>query len=438
MFDEPLKIDSDIREVLQMHGRLKHSNGELSNPLLLRLEHPRYDYTAMQCHLTAPGGLTAHHELSAAISQGPANGVIIRSLDYSGFECRLWAIHGHSGNAQSVRVYTHWYEMANSSWEHYELPQKEKLLATVELSTPGILSDWTITEHSFTGTIKKTGGEKGKLNWKFSTGSGEALDRYVYEEASIFNSKSTLQIKRPALFFKLDPKCFESPWDAIKTIKEETKDICHVLSFCYRRKVDWYDIQFMLTHKDIKHSGLPLPRCRRVLYKPPDVDRIEPLIDRRHLIKRGLEKLLKTYKTKKNDIRIESIIPLLASAHSYDSVETRFFLCQAALENITNSLVNLSGVSTKNNIFEKIVFCVQHYHVNTEDIWRKSNFETGLKFALSRRNRLFHGATVEPNELYSCLVRLRTLSERFLIAFLAWPEEKLWPHRDEDLRRLLD
>jgi hypothetical protein len=270
------------------------------------------------------------------------------------------------------------------------------------------------------------------------SGRAEALQRFVYEDGSVASNKARVQIARPSISFTLKVSEVDSPWAAFESIKKELKDVCRLLSFCYRRKVDWYDIKLMVRSKSFEQGVLPMPRCRKALYKQEECERIEPLIDRRALVKGGFETLLRRYRASNSSV-LDRVIAFLVAAHSSGSLETRFFLCQAALEGLTNCLIQESGrkFSDFKSLSEKLDHCVEHFNIPIEDLWKEAGFTKGLNSALKHRNRLFHGGGVEDlGGLFGNLVRLRALTERLLIARLKWPENKLWPHRDEDLHSL--
>src|SRR5688572_23317836 len=63
---ERLLVIDDIQEVVQLHGNVRFRDGSMSSPVLLRIQHPRYDTTRMSCEVIGPGGFEGLSGIGAA------------------------------------------------------------------------------------------------------------------------------------------------------------------------------------------------------------------------------------------------------------------------------------------------------------------------------------------------------------------------------------
>ncbi|PKV11006.1 hypothetical protein [Xanthomonas prunicola] len=81
---------------------------------------------------------------------------------------------------------------------------------------------------------------------------------------------------------------------------------------------------------------------------------------------------------------------------------------------------------------------VEAYSIKTSDLWTSEGFAAGMKRASGFRNELFHAARTSDLDLMDVdLTRIRAFTERLLLAALAWPEDRRWVWRDDQIHLII-
>lgn len=444
-------------------------------PVLLKIEHEKYNPEKIPTELIL---LDNHKELSGAfrtILIGDEYGNLrIKGEKDTDPEVTIKSINGyrHQGNNASLEIGS--YEYAFS-----EIPvnNPENIYVTVELTPSGILNKWGSRECHFDGNIKCENGYPEEIEWDLDIGKGKAFTRYTYEKHNIFDKKATLQIERPSLTFEINIDSNLSTSKIKDAVVREARDFSLILSLCYRKLVNWYEINFLITPKD-GNLGIASPIIRKKVYTKTYPDHEDELINHKDLINGGLPTLVDNLRTSPLIESLRRSITFLASSQSNQTIEINFFLSIISLESFCDGFIELSHENVKIpsgkwkqiektlrdslkslsdqqemsiyiesvkkklpelkgiTTLDKILHCCKTLGVNTNDLWQKDGLEAGLSKALNMRNHLFHRAYYEdPYFLYANYVRIQVLTERLILKHLMWPDEKIWKWYDQKIRR---
>ena len=444
-------------------------------PVLLQLFHDKYDPQNLSAELTL---LSQDKTISNAFRNclsGDDYGTLKISSEDNNIEIVLKGINGWRHQRNNVKLNIEGYEYGISD---DEIINAENIFAFVELTPSGILRKWGTTEMHYDGSIKHDEGYPEDVEWEFRLGKGKAFSRYTYEEHTVYDNKATIQIERPALHFTIDNKneCLTTK-EIKETIEKEVRDICYILSLCYRKLVRWYEFEITILQKEKPNISPRISGVRRKVYRETYPERMDELINHRTLVNNGFRDLLINYRGSNQVDGLQRCITFLASSMATHTIEINYFFsiialeafCDAFVESVSNSikmpsakwnkiekalratlkelsadinllpfitnvtakLPELKGITT----LEKITFCCQRLNVKVDDLWKKDGFENGLKKALALRNQLFHRAYFEdPFLLYSNRLRVQIIAERLLLKYLNWPNEKIWRWHDQELR----
>jgi hypothetical protein len=188
-----------------------------------------------------------------------------------------------------------------------------------------------------------------------------------------------------------------------------------------------------------------------------------------------LQKLVENIQNFSDSEDLRRAIDFLAT--SYESpLETAFFMTFSAMETIVNLSIGSASAAAYNttewskirtalkeaidrisvelsiegaNLLEKlpemerpsfkkrVTLACSTLSPKTSDIWPDGDFIKGMQGAARLRNGLFHAAKYsDHNAIADSLIRIRTFTERLLTKLLKVADEDLWPHRDNELRRL--
>lgn len=148
----------------------------------------------------------------------------------------------------------------------------------VELAPSGILGKWGSKTLHYDGSIELKDGYSDEIEWDMSIGKGKAFVRYTYEDHKVFDNKATVQIERPTLFYDIDVPKGLSAKNIKEFIQDGIRDICLILSLCYRRTVNWYEINFtLISNEKNNHFIQPIVR-RKIIIGPIQISKMNWLI----------------------------------------------------------------------------------------------------------------------------------------------------------------
>ena len=445
-------------------------------PVLLKIEHEKYDPEKIECELHL---LTDEKNLLDSfrnnLSGDEFGNLRFTSADEDNCEIVLKGISGWSLGDKKAKLNIYGYEYGFSK---IPIQNPKHIYLNVELTPSGILRKWGSRELHYDGSIKVKRGYPEDIEWACPIGKGKAFVRHTYEDHNVFDNKATLQIERPTLSFNIDISNKLSTHSIKESIENEIRDLCLILSLCYRKSVNWYEINFTLISDD-KDKNYIQPFIRRKVYHKKYPDFEDELINHGALIDGGLYALVCGFRNSPQIDSLRRSISFLSSSESDNTIEVKYFLCIISLESFCDGFIETSskGIKippnkwekiekalrqslddfTKNadylsliekikkklpelkrvTTLDKIINCCRSLNVDTDDLWNRETFEEGLSKSLEMRNHLFHRAFCdEPYELYSNLVRLQILTERLLLKSLSWPDEKIWRWYDQKLRRV--
>jgi len=445
-------------------------------PVLLKIEHDKYDPGKLSCEIHLLSDDKGHYKTFRNFIFGNEFGnLIINSSGKEPFEITLRGIGGYSLQDKKADLNIYGYDYAISD---NPIENAEHIYLEVELTPSGILRKWGSRTLHYDGSIELNGGYSDEIEWDMSIGKGKAFVRYTYEDYKVFDNKATVQIERPALFYDINVSKGLSSKSIKDLVEDEIRDICLILSLCYRRSVNWYEINFILKSNQ-KDKNFIQPIVRKKIYQKFYPDFEDELVNHRDLVNGGLFKLYCTLQASPIIETLRRSISFLSSSESGNTMEVNYFLCIISLESFCDGFVekfskelkipsgkwkkiekslrllldDLSKEEDYSSIIEKakeklpelkgmktsdkIIYCCKEFNIVTEDLWDSETFEKGLEKSLEMRNNLFHRAfCAEPHELYRNLVRLQILTERLLLKALDCPDEKIWRWCDQKLRSI--
>lgn len=463
---------------MQIDKRIIESRGVISEdtPVLLKIEHDKYDPEKISCEVHLLSEEKKHYvTFRNHISGDEFGNLIIKAVGEDHFEIILNGTGSYSLSGKKAALNIHGYEYAISD---SPIKNPKHIYLDVELTPSGILGKWGHRTLNYNGSIEIKDADSEDIEWELPVGKGKAFVRYNYEDHSVFDNKAIVQIERPVLFYDIDVSQNLSTKSIKDLIQEEIRDICLILSLCYRKTVSWYELSFTLFSDD-KDTYIPQPIIRRKVYHKTYPEYEDELINHRDLINDGLSNLVCALRNSPLNESLRRSIIFLSSSESDNTIEVKYFLCVISLESfcdgyiensseeikipsnkwkkiekiLRRSLDDLSkepgyssAVETVKNkfpelksitTFDKIIYCCEKLNLNTDDLWVRETFEQGLSRSLQMRNHLFHRAYCdEPFELYKNCIRLQILTERLLLRTLDWPDEKIWRWYDQKLRRI--
>jgi hypothetical protein len=387
---------------------------------------------------------------------------------------QIRGIHKISGGGSNVSI-----EATEAQVGITDHPQdaERDWIVTVELTPSGILRTPGIRQLSHTGDISFESIKPGKIEVFTKLGTLEVGTRFEYYGSEEYGNEVTHSVLRAAITGNLKIAKGESLASFNETLTDEIEDICNILSFCYRQPVDFYEIRYVTDPNTTPRAEMQeatLRRRRNTIDKK--VEGAE-LLHRDNMIDGGLDQLIKNYKNATRKKEITRAIRFLAPSYKVEPVESAYFLAYSALDLIASTsnagdiylldsstwqkvqkLLSgyLDSIAEKEGIApiveqlkeklpalrsvsgdKRVIEACRMLGVKTDDIWEKDGFEAGLKAAAKTRNRLFHAAGGDVNDLYVNLIRVRTLVERLLLKRLQWPDERTWVWKDESLHRIV-
>lgn len=446
-----------------------------NTPVLLKIEHDKYNPELISAELKLLGSQEDHGETFQASLNGDEYGNLsIKGENETDHLITLKNLHGWSHQGNNANIFIERYEYAFSETP---IEEAENIYVNVELTPSGILKKFGSKRSSYDGSISCKEGYPEEIEWDFKFGKGKAFTRYTYEEDIVYDNKSTIQIERPFLTFEVNTNLNVSTYDIKNAVLDEARDFSIILSLCYRKTVSWYEVNMSIIPKD-RSLGVVSPLIRRKVCSKTYPDHGNDLINHRDLINGGLSILVNNFRSSPIIESLRRSITFLASSQSNQTIEIKFFqsiislesFCDGFIEHnqenvkipsgkwkkiekairdslrsfsdqqemssyverVKRKLPELKGITT----LDKVLHCCKNLHVPTNDLWEKKGLESGLGKALGMRNHLFHRAYCEdPYFLYANFVRIQVLTERLILKYLEWPDEKIWRWYDQEMRR---
>jgi hypothetical protein len=161
-----------------------------------------------------------------------------------------------------------------------------------ELTPSGILQAVGIKHFSFTGDISFEPLGSSKIEVSTELGTLEASERYAHHEGEEFANKVTYSVQRASITGLLKIPAGTSLASVNDDIVGELKDICTILSFCYRQPVSFYEIEYITDPNTTAENERRTASLRR---RQPSQERRadrDELINYDNLVNGGLEELI--------------------------------------------------------------------------------------------------------------------------------------------------
>ncbi|NPA08448.1 MAG: hypothetical protein GXO46_05630 [Chlorobi bacterium] len=445
-------------------------------PVLLKIEYGKYDPEKISSELILLGAKEDFgRKFSACLGGDEYGNLKITGDKDDSHQVVLRNITGWTYQNNNAKLYIDSFEYGISD---NPIKNPENIYITVELTPSGILKKWGARELHYDGSIKFRNDYPDEIEWDLDIGKGKAFTRYTYEEHKIFDNNATIQIERPCLTFEIDTELNLSTYEIKEIVENEARDFSLILSLCYRKLVNWYEIEFLIRPKNGSYDSV-IPIIRKKVYTKNYPDHEDELINYRDLIKGGLPTLVEKFRSSPLIESLRRSITFLASSESNQTTEIKYFLSIISLESFCDGFVkferdnvripsgkwkkiekllrnSLNALSKQKDLsgyietikkklpelkrittLDKIIYCCKTLGVNANDLWPKDGLKDGLNKALNMRNQLFHRAYYEdPYFLYANFIRIKILTERLILKHLHWPDEKIWRWYDQKMRRL--
>lgn len=458
---------------LQFRGHLKTGN-EITHQIVSTIEYELHDPTTLKVDLLPLGDENERMAAIRYLRRLPYNHLWLFSDEASGPSVEVRGIHRLSLDksrasigATAVQVGITAEPQARDTTWHLK----------AELTPSGILDVPGVQELSDTGDVIFEPLVKGAIEVSTGLGTLQVGSRYDHYESEEYGDKIIHTVQRASITGSIDIPKGEDLFSINNALREEVKNICTLLSLCYRQPVDYYEIKYSESRETTTEKERRKALLRRRLNSQEKKNREEELIDYENLIDGGLNRLLQAYNSSTHKEELSRAIRFLAASYKMNPLESSYFLAYSALDLLAStgkadniyllgaskwkkvekllreyldSLAKAQGIAAvvdqiKGKLPElrrasgdhRITEACRALSVNTSDLWPGEGFEDGLKLATRIRNELFHSALLEsPQELSKHLVRVRILVERLLLKILEWPDEKIWIWYDENLKWL--
>jgi len=359
------------------------------------------------------------------------------------------------------------------------LSDKHKIIVTVELVPGHILSKTLSRIGHLNGNVEHTLFYTDNIEWSIDYGKAIATVHYEIEDDRIYQNEAMIQICRPRLqFFDIQSSGKTTSAQLKETIIKEVEDVCLMLSLCYRRFVEWYEIRFIIYDDENSSNQIPYPvRVHKKMFDRIYPDKSNILIFHQELRGDNFNNLIKSYRNSEYKNAIRQAIVYIVASYSKNDIETDFTIAYTALESLCENLFKSDKVteylssskfqklekelkrllkefgekeSLNGEIIEKIkkklpelkrisaddkiIHCCNRLDIKNSDLWKKEGFESGIRSTIKLRNLLLHQAVCSDyNELILNTIRVRILTERLILRLLNWPDDKLWRLYDQNL-----
>ena len=440
-------------------------------PAVLTFEHDKYVPSEIKGEITSAGAITDPMQRIRFHSPGMPQELVFETHLPSTTRIRFHAFSSVSNSQSQMSFVAHVCEFGFSD---FSIKEAEGGHVTILLTNAKCLSKWESRTLHYNGSIQVEPGYPEEIQWQTPFGLAEARMRSVYEDSP--DDTRIVQMRLPSVSVKLDLTKSHSVTDIMLGLKQEMPDVCLLLAFCSRQRVDWFDIGMALCVRKPNYTNLAEPKIRQSANKINYGDRFEELINHRDLINGGFERLLTKLRFSPHSEVLRRTIPFLVTSYAPGFTETQFFLCYSALNALCDSITQIApDFSTsqwkrieselkkslleiltkedKANAFELMekkipeirrapemdvmLDAIAKMGVETDDLWKGKSLATGLQESRKMRNALFHAAErTDIFEMRNNLIRLRLLTERVTLKLLEWPSEKIWKWYDQELHRI--
>lgn len=355
------------------------------------------------------------------------------------------------------------------------LEHDAKYIVKVELMPSGILGKAGIRELSYTGDISFRSIVDGVVEVSSQLGTLQAEEQFDHYESEEYGNRIIHTVERAAITATLEIPKDRNLYEINEILRSDVEDICLILSLCYRQPVDYYEIRYTPDPEHSKERQLQ-EAFLRIKHEAP-VSKIgrDELINYRNLVGGGLDRLVRSYRDSKRKDDLKRGIRFLSSSFRIVTLESSYFLAYSALESVVSAIGQGERFLLSSGKWKKVEKLFREHldqiaesegfgnvvsqmkeklpelrrapsnerikevcttlGVETQDLWPREGFDTGLDLAAKTRNDLFHSASCKnPQELFKNLVRLRTLTERIILKGLKWPNDHIWVWYDQDLK----
>lgn len=463
-------MNESSQKKISFHGQL-HLSDQDTSQCAVDINYEQYNPASLSVSLLWTGSDEEKRKANSYFRSLPYNYVWLSSLDQDHPPIELLGISAitsrhHLGSLRASEITVSAFQ---SGITKIPLEKDTELHIHVRLQPSGILILPHMANHNHNGCIEINRLLDGDVELPTKYGTLKALNVYEYDKSSQFGDEVTQKIQRTSIMGNIKIPRGESLYDAHENLTKELAFVCSVLSFCYRQKIDYYEIEYLNT----ENKNMPRQIYRRHWDSSKSRISVDELIGTQGLINGGLSKLISSVDCNKFSDDIVRAMSFLAS--SYEApVETAYFMSFSAMETIVsccadsfgdlrfgssawrkiensirNSLPNdltekqLKSITDKlpelkrPSLITKINVACDTLSPKISDLWPDSSFTEGMTGAIGIRNGLFHSSSPSGDtiHLYRELVRVRTFSERLLLKILNWPDAEIWPHYDQELKR---
>jgi len=353
------------------------------------------------------------------------------------------------------------------------LAPETKCYVVVQLTPSGILSPQCSRQFLLTGEIQRLHDPKGAVHIATPFGTLCAEERYTHYNSHEYGDEVAHVVERAVVCGDIDIPEGGTLRDIHKSLTPQIDDICLVLSLCYRQRVSYYELVYVVRDGG-ERAGFREPVLRLRQRTCAQKREFDELVHYRDLIDGGLDSLIRAFRGLRDPDALRRSIAFLCASFEAESVESCYFFAYSALESVV-SMVDTSprlllsasqwkktehvlrqrldqfalesGFADVVKMKEKLLElrrtpAARHIEkvcndlgVKTDDLWPRHGFTTGVELATSLRDNLFHSALcADPHELHAHLTRLRVLVERTTLKVLGWPDNKIWAHHDHRLK----
>lgn len=466
----------DFPDTIHGHGVLLTDRGERLVDATIALHRARYAYTT-PWQLTGHVSKDGHKRLNLH-----ERGITFDGNDDSGAPLRVeqmelhWSNFPQNGQARA-RVYGHASEVRFGDDSFPVMPENHFVVAYLT-ETDFALSEADPLQPSWTGEIIKSERPTPPLEWDCVFGRAKLWRSHRYENARAGDAKAIVQVGRPGIEVEGPARNAQgSLRDHLDTLEAELNDLCAVLSFIGRTRVDWTEIKVTSNIRDDPSDerigyGEDVRRLRtaRASNGAQGLDSLvnrwrcqpatlnELCINYRNLPFKesaflAISYLLQTFQPGYLEEHVadaftalETLVAGMAEAEGKGLTlqESEFIGLKTVLKASIKDYGKKQGLNPQQraaiyaklselnrpSIVQGIGDAIQRFSVSWADLWPKNTVcSTALRDAYDRRSTLVHtGKLVNAQESYEDLGRMQALTERLLYRLLNGDEAVVPPH----------
>ncbi|HYR76170.1 MAG TPA: hypothetical protein VEM96_10040 [Pyrinomonadaceae bacterium] len=464
-------MNRDTIYSLQFRGHLQMTEDK-SSPIVATVEFEIHNPTSLKIEILLIGTEKENRVASSYLRNFPYNHLRLQNEEFASQSVDVWGIQGYEVTGLRASIAASLVQIGISK---EPIAEDTIFYAKAELTPSGILVQPKINELFYTGESRVTPIVKGRIEVPSRFGVLEVGQRYAHYHSEQFGNDITHSVERVSVTSKVSAPGGENVFSINERIEQDIRDICRVLSFCYRQPVRHYEIEYFRAESAI--GSLRKRIWRRRLPSSENTIKQDELINYRNLVDGGLERLLRNFQNAERADEISRVIDFLSASYKMVTLESSYFLAYSALDLVASIYNPNSLYLLKSGKWKKLERTLREYidsiadghdlaeiidslkqklpelrrasgdsrileacntlNVNTSDLWPIRGFENGLKSATGMRNDLFHSALAEnAKELFNHLVRVRTLVERLLLKILDWPDDQIWVWYDQNLKQV--